>query len=195
MPDKTLLRRLLLAERQAIPSEVRTRWDAALGERVLAVLSALPHKTLGVYWPINGEPDLRQTYAELAARGMQLALPVVAARAAPLRFARWMPGDALVRDAFGVSIPAHIAEVTPDALLIPCVGFNVDNIRLGYGGGFYDRTLAATPRPITLGIAYSFSRAEFDYAEHDVALDAIITEQTPPMPLEPFATRKNGAGA
>jgi 5-formyltetrahydrofolate cyclo-ligase len=177
--NKNTLRRVLLANRQAIAAEVRSEWDEAIGERVIACLAAHPAKTLGVYWPIRGEPDLRKTYADLAARGVRLALPLIAAHDLPLRFAEWTPGDALVKDALGVSIPATVIATQPDALLIPCVGFNAGNIRLGYGGGFYDRTLAAVPRPVAIGIAYACSLAEFDGAAHDVALDWIITEQSP----------------
>jgi 5,10-methenyltetrahydrofolate synthetase len=179
IPDKNTLRRVLLANRQAISAEVRGEWDEAIGERVLAHLAAHPAATLGVYWPIRGEPDLRKTYAELAARGMRLALPFIAAPDLPLRFAEWMPGDPLVKDALGVSIPATVIDIQPDALLIPCVGFNAGNIRLGYGGGFYDRTLAVTPRPLAIGIAYAFGLADFEGAAHDIALDCVITEQSP----------------
>jgi 5,10-methenyltetrahydrofolate synthetase len=180
MPEKTVLRRTLLANRQAIAAEVRNQWDAAIGERVIDWCTRHQQRALGVYWPVRGEPDLRPAYAELAARGVQLALPVVVDKDAPLRFAVWTPGDALTKDAFGVSTPAQAsATIQPDALLIPCVGFNARNYRLGYGGGFYDRTLALEPRPLAVGIAYECSLAEFDEASHDIALDCIITERSP----------------
>lgn len=177
MLNKSDLRRSLLATRHAIPAELRVRWDAAIGVRVLAWLTAHPVQRLGVYWPINSEPDLRKVYTELAARGVQLALPVVISRTAPLRFAAWMPGDPLVKDAFGVAIPAATGSVVQlDAMLVPCVGFNTNHIRLGYGGGFYDRTLASVPRPLALGIAYQCTSEIFEGNAHDIALDAIITE-------------------
>ncbi|SFA87324.1 5,10-methenyltetrahydrofolate synthetase [Collimonas sp. OK607] len=180
--DKTLLRRTLLATRKSISAACRQDWDAELGRRVIAWATlwgaAHPDSTLGVYWPIRGESDLRTAYAELAARGMRLALPVVVDNDSPLRFVSWNPGEAMVKDGFGVAIPASDVAATPQALLIPCVGFNQHRIRLGYGGGFYDRTLApsALLRPQTIGIAYACGLAEFDGAAHDVALDAIITE-------------------
>lgn len=180
MPNKGELRRTLLAHRQAIPMEVRRKWDAAIGTRVLAWWTANPVQRLGVYWPIRNEVDLCSVYAELAARGVQLALPAVTGRHAPLRFLVWAPGDALEKDAFGASVPpASAAAMQPDALLIPCVGFSAARIRLGYGGGFYDRTLAAKPRPRTAGIAYECCRAEFAADIYDVALDEVITEQSP----------------
>ncbi len=178
--DKAALRRVLLANRQAITAEVRQHWDAAIGARVLAWWNANPVGCLGVYWPIRNEPDLRELYQALVHQGVQLALPAVTARDAPLRFLGWQPGEALAKDAFGAMLPQDAAsEVQPDALLIPCVGFNSDRFRLGYGGGFYDRTLAASPRPLAVGVAYECCRTEFDTDTFDIALDVMITEQSP----------------
>ena len=178
--DKTLLRRALLAVRRSLDGVTRQEWDAKLDQRVIEWTTQWrktnPHSLLGVYWPIRGEPDLRRTYATLAASSLQLALPVMFGNHMPLRFVAWIPGEAMQKDSFGVSIPASDVAVSPTALLIPCVGFNRHRIRLGYGGGFYDRTLAAEPHPQTIGIAYSCGLAEFAGAEHDIALDAIITE-------------------
>lgn len=178
MSNKTALRRSLLANRQAIPPEVRIRWDADLAARLIAWWEAHPVQTLGIYWPIRGEPDLRPAYVDLASRSVRLALPVVVGKDAPLRFLEWKPGDAMVKDAFGVSIPASGAEISPAALLIPCVGFNARYYRLGYGGGFYDRTLAASPRPRTVGIGYACACADFQADAHDIPLDTVITERS-----------------
>jgi 5,10-methenyltetrahydrofolate synthetase len=182
MPDnileKTALRRALIANRQAIAPEVRGAWDGAISGHIRDWWTVHRPAALGVYWPIRGEPDLRPLYTELAARGLQLALPLVVGKDQALRFACWTPGDALNTDAFGVAIPADASKtLQPDALLVPCVGFNEMNVRLGYGGGFYDRTLAVQPRPLTLGIAYECGLTEFEGAAHDIALDKIITER------------------
>lgn len=174
--NKAALRRTLLADRQAIAAEVRNEWNTAIGARLLTWWEARPMKTLGVYWPIRGEPDLQSAYADLVAHGVRLALPTVVDRNAPLRFIAWQPGDVMAKDAFGVSIPMAGAEVRPEALLIPCVGFNEQCFRLGYGGGFFDRTLAAVPRPLAIGIGYACGLARFDADTHDIALDAVITE-------------------
>ncbi|TFW09777.1 5-formyltetrahydrofolate cyclo-ligase [Oxalobacteraceae bacterium OM1] len=178
-PSKAELRRQLLAHRQSISAEVRREWDIAIGRRVLAWWNANPVAVLGVYWPIRSEPDLRPFYDGLAARGARLALPLVAQVDAPLQFHAWQPGDTLIKDSYGVMVPADGAVVHPDALLIPCVGFNAGNIRLGYGGGFYDRTLASAARPLAVGVAYALARRDFPGDAHDVALDAIITETSP----------------
>ena len=174
---KKNLRRTLLAQRDAIAANVRARHDQALCAQVIAWWTRHPVRSLGVYWPIRSEPDLRAAYAELSKRGVQLALPVVTAADAPLLFAQWAPGDALTPGFMQVPEPAQPRiTVQPEALLIPCVGFNRQGNRLGYGGGFYDRTLANTPRPLTIGIAYGSASAAFPAAQHDIALDAIITE-------------------
>jgi 5,10-methenyltetrahydrofolate synthetase len=128
---------------------------------------------------LSGEPDLSETYQMLAREGAALALPVVVQRHAALAFAAWTPGEAMVTDPMGVAVPADLRTVErPPALLVPCLGFNEERYRLGYGGGFYDRTLAAPPRPFTLGIAYACQQVRFGADEHDVPLDTVITEAT-----------------
>jgi 5,10-methenyltetrahydrofolate synthetase len=175
---KADLRRHLLAARNAIPIEQRRRADADIGARVFAWCSENRIGLLGVYWPIRSEPDLRPAYAELAASGVRLALPVVVERDAPLQFAEWPQAAALAKDAMGMTVPAPPLQfVRPQALLIPCVGFNAGRMRLGYGGGYYDRTLESVPRPLTVGIAYAIGQADFSADSHDVALDVIVTEQ------------------
>lgn len=181
MPDKPQLRRTLKERRRAIDHATRRAWDDRIGARVLARvlpwLRAHPATALGVYWPLAGEPDLRPAYAELAEAGVRLALPVVLARDTALGFAEWVPGEPTVADSLGVAVPAQLRMVDrPDALLVPCLGFDARGYRLGYGGGFYDRTLAAQPRPRTLGIAYACQLAEFEIGEYDIPLDQIITE-------------------
>jgi 5,10-methenyltetrahydrofolate synthetase len=169
----------LRAARRGIDTVTRVQWDARIGAQVLAWWRLRQMPALGVYWPIHGEPDLRPAYAELAKAGVRLALPVVVAREAALAFAAWTPGEPLVADGMGVMVPGELHLVArPPALLVPCLGFNEQGYRLGYGGGFYDRTLADAPRPYTLGIAYACQQAQFGHAAHDVPLDVVVTEAT-----------------
>lgn len=188
--DKSALRSALKARRRAIDPALKAAWDERIGARVLAwwrvhaqaFSSAHPGAQsaaqLAVYWPLAGEPDLLPAYAELAQQGVRLALPVVLERDAALGFAEWVPGEATVSDRLGVAVPADLRLVErPPALLIPCLGFNALGYRVGYGGGFYDRTLAPEPRPATVGIAYTCQLVEFDGDAHDVPLDRVITEE------------------
>jgi 5-formyltetrahydrofolate cyclo-ligase len=177
MPQKATLRKSLIAARLAMSAEQRKRCDSAIGERLLAWLSSRSLRTIGVYWPIQGEPDLRPVYSALAQGGATLALPVVSERNAPLMFSVWRPGDTLMKDTCGVPVPAvKSSPVFPDALLVPCVGFNGDLFRIGYGAGYYDRTLANAPNVRSLGIAYDAALTEFTPAAHDVPLDIVFTE-------------------
>jgi 5,10-methenyltetrahydrofolate synthetase len=176
---KADLRKQLLTARRAIDGATRAAWDRAIGDQVLAWWTAEQPSALGVYWPLRDEPDLHPAYAELARLGARLLLPVVVLKDAALEFAEWLPGEAMVKDQMGVAVPADLRLQTayPPALLVPCLGFNADGYRLGYGGGFYDRTLARhTPRPQTLGIGYQCLQVPFGADAHDVALDRIITE-------------------
>lgn len=185
--SKTDLRRLLRGARDGVSAEERTRRDAAIGATLLGWNGWRPGLRLGVYWPLRGEPDLRDVYAVLRTRGVLLALPAVVRRDAPLCFRAWTPGEPLVRDAANVAAPpASAAEISPDAILLPCLGFNAGRIRLGYGGGYYDRTLALPSRPLAIGVADRCTLAAFDAEPHDVPLDAILTEAgwegPPPSP-------------
>lgn len=178
MQNKLELRRTLLASRKALAADQRALFDRRLAEKILQWWRTEKPASLGVYIPMRGEPDVRQAYAELAAAGVQLALPVIIGDNAPLQFVSWTPGEALRKDRFGTDIPlADNALLQPQALLIPCLGFNADCFRLGYGGGFYDRTLTAEPRPRTLGVAYALGEVDFASEVYDIALDAVVTEE------------------
>ncbi|TYQ12151.1 UNVERIFIED_ORG: 5,10-methenyltetrahydrofolate synthetase [Zoogloea ramigera] len=179
-PGKAELRQQLLAARRAFDAASRAQWDRDIGRQVVAWWQAAQPATLGVYWPLRGEPDLSAAYAELERLGARLLLPVVVARDAALEFADWRLGEAMVKDGMGVAVPADLRlRAYPAALLVPCLGFNAGGYRLGYGGGFYDRTLARVPRPVTVGIAYSALQVGFAADLHDVALDRMITEPAP----------------
>jgi 5,10-methenyltetrahydrofolate synthetase len=174
---KAELRRTMLAARRALAPQTRAQWDREIAAKVVQWWRESGVGTLGVYWPLRDEPDLHACYAELAALGVQLLLPVALEKDAPLAFAQWRFGEAMVKDAMGVAVPAELRIVDyPQALLVPCLGYNPQGYRLGYGGGFYDRTLARQPRPATVGVAYRCLAAQFAADGHDVALDRIVTE-------------------
>ncbi|MFZ6654174.1 5-formyltetrahydrofolate cyclo-ligase [Undibacterium sp. TJN19] len=169
------LRKILLQKRRNLDASLKQQWDAELGQKLQAYCAHHQITSLGVYWPIKGEPDLRDAYGTLAAAGMQLALPLIETRQQPLVFLDWKPGDPMLDDEYGIPVPAQRSvTILPAALIIPCVGFNAQNFRLGYGGGYYDRTLEKLPRPLTLGIAYQCTLADFAAGEHDIAMDDIL---------------------
>lgn len=174
---KKLLREALLARRKALSSQDQAYADARLGQRLLEWCNAHAITSLGVYQPIRREPDLLAAYNALVALGVHLSLPVVVGPDAALQFRAWQPGDALVKEPLGTLVPpAGTAVVQPQALLVPCVGFNERGYRLGYGGGYYDRTLAAAPRPLAVGVCYGFGRVDFEGEPHDVPLDQVLTD-------------------
>ena len=177
MIDKATLRAKLLAGRATLSEAQCETANAAIAAHVLNWWRQHPVTSLGVYWAMRREPDVRAAYATLTELGVQLALPVVDGADLPLRFIAWTPGDALRKDAMGVSVPLSQTRcVQPEGLLIPCLGFTATGLRLGYGGGFYDRTLAGEPRPLTVGIAYAAAEVSFAAEPFDVALERVITE-------------------
>lgn len=131
------------------------------------------------YWPIKGEPDLRPLMAELHAGGVTVALPLVEAKSAPLVFRRWTPQTRMVRGLWNIPVPPPEAPMLlPDIVLAPLVGWDGAGYRLGYGGGYFDRTLAAImPTPVAIGVGFAAARLATIYPQpHDIRLDAIVTE-------------------
>lgn len=171
--NKSALRAQARARRAAL-----TRVDFA--ERIArfaADLALMQGAVVAGYDPIRDEADPRALMSALAAQGHALALPSVATPRAALLFRSWKMGDALTPNAYGIAEPLPEARaVVPDVVLVPLLAFDLQGHRLGYGGGYYDRTLELAPRPFTLGIAYACLAAQFPVAPHDVALDRILTE-------------------
>jgi 5-formyltetrahydrofolate cyclo-ligase len=174
------LRKTLLARRATLPG--RTEADARLAAALADLLGRLTVHCLGFYWPIQGEFDARAVVAQwLAAVPLRsAALPSVSRPGAPLDFHRWEPGAPMREGRYGIPVPADAPAATPDALLIPCVGFSAGKFRLGYGGGFYDRTLAALAAgpaaPVAIGIGYEACRVSLTAEPHDVPMDWMVTD-------------------
>src|SRR5690606_34513324 len=122
-------------ERAEAARRVVVRLDKEIGSFVGCVI--------GIYWPFRGEPDLREWASSAVDRGARLALPVVVARGKPLEFRSWSPGEKLEKGVWNIPVPAAGEVVLPHVVVAPVVGYDDANYRLGYGGGFYDRTLAA----------------------------------------------------
>ena len=176
--DKKTLRRQLQAERQSLID--RHQRAMHLQEVLRVWLMERDDKAIGAYWPIKGEFDalpalFRWTEAD---EERCIGLPVTDKTTKQLSYRMWFPGCEMEDDAYGIPKPKDTPDFHPTLLLVPCVGYGPEGVRLGYGGGFYDRTLATLqPRPFTVGLAYSFGFLPWLEAEpHDVPLDAVLTE-------------------
>jgi 5-formyltetrahydrofolate cyclo-ligase len=174
---KADLRRTLIAARKTMSADMKVQADERIASKLLAWLDTHQVSVLGAYLPMAGEPDLTPLYATLPGRGIQVVMPVVLEKNQPLHFVHWQAGDALARDASGTLAPTDKEHfVKPDAVLAPCVGYNDAQYRLGYGGGYFDRTLAQSPRPLAVGIAYAITKADFPADSFDIPLDVILTD-------------------
>ena len=167
---------LSVAERKEIGEALAGHLRQVLKDR----FGGAPGKVFSAYWPIKGEPDLRPLMAELHQAGISVALPLVETRAAPLIFRHWTPETRMQRGDWNIPVPppdAHV--VTPDIALAPLVGWTTDGYRLGYGGGYFDRTLAAlSPKPFVVGIGINAAQLKTIYPQpHDIPLDLILTEK------------------
>ncbi len=175
-PARSALRTQLLAAREQI--DRRAERERALGNRVARWLKTVQLVRLAFYWPIRGEPDLAPIIADwLAVTSLRAAgLPVIVGD--QLAFAPWTKRSAMVPGAFEIPVPSTSMRMVPQLLLIPCLGFDAQRYRLGYGGGYYDRTLATMQQaPVKVGIAFDMSQVDtIAPRQHDVRLDLVITE-------------------
>jgi len=167
----------LIAARLAIPADERAARGRRLAGKLDALLPDLNDRTVSLYWPLRGEPDLRDWLQAIRARGAICALPVVVERNVPMIFRTWRPGEPIVRDLWNIPVPEQGVAVSPDIVLAPVVGFDEERFRLGYGGGYFDRTLASlSTKPYVVGIGYTEAEIKTIYPlDHDIRMDAIVT--------------------
>ncbi|MDP5239021.1 5-formyltetrahydrofolate cyclo-ligase [Uliginosibacterium sp. 31-16] len=179
-PDRKARRAALIAEREALSPLSRIHLTAELAAHLGELLDRLNPQTLGFCWPFRGEPDLREFLSLWRAQGpgRLLALPIVPETPGPLAFHTWRPGDPMVTDRFGIPAPQGTPQAAPDVVLVPVNGFDARGYRIGYGGGFFDRTLAALrPAPIAVGVGFEIARVDDVLPEpHDLPLDWMVTE-------------------
>jgi 5-formyltetrahydrofolate cyclo-ligase len=170
-------RERLIALRQALPADERRRCGERIDAALRVLLAELPG-VLGVYWPFRAEFDPRPLIDWAVAAGRGVALPVVIDKKGPLEYRAWRPGDKLVDGVWNIPVPEKRDIVTPRVVLAPLVGFDRASYRLGYGGGYFDRTLAAlTPRALAIGIGFEVQLLETIHPQHfDVPMDLIVTE-------------------
>ena len=172
-------RERLIAERLAVDAEVRKARSERIATGLDRAMGRVSGRIVSAYWPFRGEPDLRNWMIKVIERGGRIALPVVIKKGWPLEFRIWSPGDPLERGVWNILVPAHGPSVQPNLVIAPLVGFDEAGYRLGYGGGFYDRTLAAMPRkPFVIGVGYAGAAIRTIYPQaHDIPMDAIVTDE------------------
>jgi 5-formyltetrahydrofolate cyclo-ligase len=183
------LRADLLARRQAVPVDLRRHAAEAIGDRLTHLRATLgssgPDFHWGFYWPIRHEINLLPWARALAQSGeATLCLPVVVQPGAPLEYWRWTPDMEMRPGFWNIPAPVERSVVTPNVILAPVVGFDAARYRLGYGGGYFDRTLAAAqPRPIAIGVGYDFAVLDTIHPQpHDIPMDAVLTEHRAMLP-------------
>lgn len=169
----------LLAARIALSRETVAANRAVMDCHLLRAFPNLARGVVAFCWPYQNEHDARFIARTLRERGAVTALPVVVAPRTPLIFRAWHPGVTLQRGVYDIPYPTEGPEATPDTVLLPMLGFDEAGYRLGYGGGYFDRTLAALQRrPVVIGTTYEMARLETIYPQpHDIPMDWVVTER------------------
>jgi 5-formyltetrahydrofolate cyclo-ligase len=177
----------LIALRGALPAEDRARHTAAIVRQLDEMISARSNEIISAYWPIRAEPDLRPWLREACVRGLRVALPVALELGQPMTFREWRPDSAMARGLWKIPYPAEGPEVSPTTVLAPLVGFDSACYRLGYGGGFFDRTLAVMVRkPVVIGLGYPQLRIPTIFPQHhDIPMNWIVTGSELPLRRTP----------
>lgn len=170
-------RERLIGARLALPAEDRAARSAEIAEALDALVGDVAGRIVSLYWPFRGEPDLRPWMASIVARGGTPALPVVFEKAHPLVFRAYRPGDRLEKGVWNIPVPAGGDPLIPDITVAPLVGVDPRNYRLGYGGGFFDRTLPTLPKkPLVIGVGYVLQRIPTIHPQpHDIPMDRVVT--------------------
>lgn len=175
---RNALRTRLVAAREAMPAETRAPRCGRIERHLDALLDLLRPVILAFCWPFRGEFDARALIARRLPGGLRACLPVVVGEGQPLRFREWSPASEMVEDRYGIHIPAQGAWLRPDAIMMPLNAFDAAGYRLGYGGGYFDRSLASMqPRPRAVGVGFELARVDSIRPQaHDLPMDFIVTE-------------------
>ena len=170
----------LLVRRAALSVEARHELAERARAQLLQAVDLNAYKVLGFCWAIKGEIDVRRIAEQHLASGGEVAIPVIVQKAAPVEFWRWRPGIPMQIGIWNIPIPKERDVVELDAVLVPLVGFDARGYRLGYGGGYFDRTLAAAARrPVAIGLGFADSVLPTIYPqEHDIPMNLIVTDRS-----------------
>lgn len=171
-------REALLRARVDAGAEKRKAWSAIIEPQLRQIVAERRAGSIGFYWPFKGEFDPRPLARDLVAAGTTMALPTVVQPKTPLEFRRWTSGIEMEIGVYDIPFPKARNVVQPELLLVPLVGFDAAGYRLGYGGGYYDRTIASyAARPFALAVGFELSRLETIFPQdHDLPMDVIVTE-------------------
>ncbi|MGB6308889.1 MAG: 5-formyltetrahydrofolate cyclo-ligase [Steroidobacteraceae bacterium] len=170
-------RERLLALRLGLSVQHRTELAQSMGENLQELIGGGPGIIVSVYWPIRAEPDLRPWMRAASARGIRIALPIALAVGQPLVFREWRPDAPMTRGLWNIPYPAEGPHITPQVLVAPLVGFDAACYRLGYGGGFFDRTLASIGgNPMVIGVGFPETSIPTIFPQaHDIPMSWIVT--------------------
>lgn len=173
-------RERLVDQRIQAGHKLRSQWNLSIHQQLAEWFSGKKHLTVGFYWPFKGEFDARPLIHELLSQGHLAALPVVVEPKAAMEFRDYREGEALEPGIWKIPVPKRRDVVIPNVLIVPLVGFDAANYRLGYGGGYYDRTLAQLPaETIALGVGHAGARLETIYPQSfDIPMTQVFTELT-----------------
>jgi 5,10-methenyltetrahydrofolate synthetase len=172
-------RERLIAERLAIPHATLEAWRERMDSYLQRAFPGLAGRRVAFCWPIRNEYDARHLARTLRGLGALTALPVVVAPKAPLAFREWHPGVELAKGALDIPYPVSSRAIVPQAVLLPMNGWDPKGYRLGYGAGFFDRTLASlATKPVVIGVAYEQARLETIHPQDwDIPVDYLVTER------------------
>lgn len=168
----------LIARREAVDSGRRHQWNETMTTLIEEGFPLLSEMVVGFCWPYKAEFDPRFAMRYFRSRGAVTALPAVVDKRGPLQFRKWWPGAPMTPGVYGIPVPEGTEVVVLDAAIVPMNGFDNAGYRLGYGGGYFDRTLASIdPKPIAIGVAYELARLATLYPQpHDIPMDFVVTE-------------------
>ncbi|MBX9849146.1 MAG: 5-formyltetrahydrofolate cyclo-ligase [Rhodocyclaceae bacterium] len=176
--QRSLLRRRGIASREAMPAETHALLSAHIESHLDAELLQHAPAMLGFCWPFRGEFDARPLVTRLLGLGWQACLPVVGETIGPMVFRQWTPDTPMQADKHGIATPQQGAFVVPDILLLPFNVIDARGYRLGYGAGYFDRTLAVLdPRPFVIGVGFGLGVVASVYPQpHDIPVNCRVTE-------------------